>query len=399
MKKIIFALLTSIITLSGNATPFKIEGEIKGLTPGDTLSFERITLPGFKRDFAFEVIVENEDEFSYSGSHEHIGYYAMTYKPISGKVAASDRMAMTMLIENGTTRLIGTTEQIYHSQLKGGLYENDLLQEAIHLEDSLAKERGGFGRLIEEAYALKDTVKAKEYADKFNSFHFNHKEDYQRLSKLKEEFYDKFPSSEHTLLSALQRVISVPLETTEEKYEKMDEEAKNSHFGIALKQELDKITALQPGEKAPDFHLIGLNGDEITLEECAGSYVLIYHWGLCPGSLMIDSKVIELHNKYKDHLIVVGVTDRIESIESMYEKTKAGSKLMNIELKPVLENMLAHPWFDAEKVGGNEKIDKNYAFAGLPYFVFISPKGEIIARDFHKAFYAAKEKMEAEFGK
>ena len=71
---------------------------------------------------------------------------------------------------------------------------------------------------------------------------------------------------------------------------------------------------------------------------------------------------------------------------------------MNIELKPVFKNMLAHPWFDAEKVDGNEKIEKDYAFAGLPFFVLISPDGKILIRDFTKAFYAAKEKLEAEFG-
>ncbi len=397
MKKVLILLLLSIITLSGNASPFKIKGEIEGLMPGDTLFFERVTFPNFKRYFAFNVIVEKQDEFTYSGSHEHIDYYSMTYKPVSGKVVASDRMAISMLIENGTTRLIGTTAQIYHSQLKGGLYENDLLQKAMHLEDSLAKERGSFGRLIEESLALKDTAKTKEYADKFNSFHFNHKEEFQKLSLLRNDFYDKYPSSEHTIIDALKRVNSTPFETTKEKYEKMNEEARNSYFGKTLKKELDKIAALQPGNKAPDFHLTGLNGEKITLEDCAGSYVLIYHWGMCPGSFMIDSKVIELHNKYKDHLIVVGVTDRIESIKNMYEKTPPGSKLMNIELKPVLENMLAHPWFDAEKVDGNDKIEKDYAFAGLPYFVLISPDGKILVRDFTKAFYAVKEKMEAEF--
>jgi len=112
---------------------------------------------------------------------------------------------------------------------------------------------------------------------------------------------------------------------------------------------------------------------------------------------MIDKDVIELYNKHKDNLIVIGITDRIDNIKSSYEKTQSG--LMNIELKPVLENMLAHPWFDAEKTDGNEKIERDYAFGGLPFFVFISPDGEIIARDFHKAFYAAKEKMETEFNK
>ncbi len=72
--------------------------------------------------------------------------------------------------------------------------------------------------------------------------------------------------------------------------------------------------------------------------------------------------------------------------------------LMNIELKPVLKNMLAHPWMDAEKRKDNEKIEIDYGLAGLPFFVFISPEGKIIIRDFHKAFYTAKEKLEAEFG-
>ena len=113
MKKTIFTLLVCFITYSGNATPFKIEGKIQGLVPGDTLSFERITFPDFKRYFAFNIIVETQDEFTYNGSHEHIDYYSMTYKPISGEVIGSDRMAMSMLIENGTTHLIGTTAQIY----------------------------------------------------------------------------------------------------------------------------------------------------------------------------------------------------------------------------------------------------------------------------------------------
>ncbi len=40
---------------------------------------------------------------------------------------------------------------------------------------------------------------------------------------------------------------------------------------------------------------------------------------------------------------------------------------MNIELKLVLKNMLAHPWFDAEKVDGNEKIEKT-----MPLLVYLS---------------------------
>ena len=69
-------------------------------------------------------------------------------------------------------------------------------------------------------------------------------------------------------------------------------------------------------------------------------------------------------------LIVGGITDRIEYIKTAYDKTKPDSKYMNLDLKPVLGNMPAHPWFDTEKTGNNGKIE-DYAFPGLPYFVFI----------------------------
>ncbi len=336
MKKSLLALLVCFTAISGNAVSFRIEGQIKGLMPGDTLFFERITMPGFKLDSAFHVLVKKQDEFTYISSHEHIDYYMMTYKPVSGKAHSGDRRGLTMLIKDGTTRLIGATAQIYYCRLESGLYKNKLLQELLHLEDSLGMERGNFSRLSKEATVLKDTIKAKEYHDKFNSFHFDHKEDFQRLSLLKNEFYDKFPSSEHTIINALHRINYAPFETLKTGYEKMNEEAKNSYFGIILKQGIDNISTLQSGNSAPDFHLIALDGKETSLKECAGLYVLIYHWGLCPGSIMIDSEVIELYNKYKDHLMVIGITDKIEYIKSTYESTKPDSKFMNIELKPIL---------------------------------------------------------------
>lgn len=292
MKKTLLGLLICFTVMSVSAMSFKIEGKIKGLMPGDTLFFERITMPGFKPNFAFNVIVKKQDEFTYSGSHKHIGYYMVSYKPVSKKTVHSDRQGLTMLIKSGTTRLTGTTEQIYYCQLESELYNNELLQKALQLEASLGKKRGNYIRLIEEANVSKDTVKAKEYSDKFNSFHIDHKDDFQKLSLLKNEFYDKFPSSDHTIIDAFHRVNSAPFEKIKTGYEKMNLEARNSYFGKILKAEIDKITALQPGSKAPDFQLVGLNGNKISLSDCKGSYVLIYHWGLCPGSLMIDKEVI-----------------------------------------------------------------------------------------------------------
>jgi hypothetical protein len=398
MKTTLFSLLVCFAAISGNAMSFTIQGQIDGLMPGDTLTFERLSLPGFEYDFAFNVVVEKQDEFTYTGSHKHIEYYSMTYKPILNKPNYSSRPILTLLIKDGITTLTGTADQIYYCQVQGGLYDNETLQKALQLDNSLGKERGALLELHYEASAEGDSIKATEYLERVNSFGYDRSEDYEKLSLLNNEFYEKYPSSEHTIIHVLRRINSTPFEQSKERYEKMNDEARNSHFGVILKQGIDRIADLQPGNKAPEFHLVAINGEEISLNECAGSYVLIYHWGLCPGSIMMNDEVIEFHNKYKDHLIVIGITERMDYIQSVYDNTPPDGKFMDLDLKPVLANMLAHPWLDAELTNDNGKIEKDYAIAGLPYFVFISPDGKIVARDFHQAFYTAKEKIEAEFG-
>src|SRR5699024_9331242 len=169
-----------------------------------------------------------------------IGFYMMTYKPRSGVVVSSDKRGLLLLIKGGTTHLIGSTNSIYYCQLKGGLYENEMLQHVLDLENTLGKKRSELLRLMDEARGQGDGEKAKEYGDKFNSFHSDNREEIKRLSSLKEEFYASFPSSEHTLIDALQDVDSAPFEVSLSKYENMDSEAQNSFFGKVLKQEIDK---------------------------------------------------------------------------------------------------------------------------------------------------------------
>lgn len=195
MKKIFFTLLICLLWVSVKANSFTIKGDIEGLVVGDTLSFERIGLPGFKLDFAFDAVVEQPNTFMYEGSHGEIGYYMMSYKPSSGTVASSDKRGLLLLIKGGTTHLSGSTHAIYYCQVKGGLYENEMLQEVLALENTLGKKRSELLQLMDEARGQEDREKAKEYGDKFNSFHSDNREEIKRLSNLKKEFYASFPSS------------------------------------------------------------------------------------------------------------------------------------------------------------------------------------------------------------
>jgi hypothetical protein len=160
---------------------------------------------------------------------------------------------------------------------------------------------------------------------------------------------------------------------------------------------MDKVWKLTPGNDAPEFNLVTLDGNNISSKDCAGSYLLLYHWGMCPGSVLNDKEFTEFYNKHKDHLKMIGITDDIGTIRSLYEQVKPDDEMMGAKLKPILENMLVHPWIEVEDKDDNHKLSTDFLFGGYPYFVFISPDGKMIAKGFYDAFDKAKETLQAAF--
>lgn len=124
-----------------------------------------------------------------------------------------------------------------------------------------------------------------------------------------------------------------------------------------------------------------------------------------PGSIHIDRQVSDLFEKYKDKgLQVVGLTESIADIRSVYESLPAGKKTPSPgvdDMRPVLAGMLEHGWIEAELETGhpeNRQIMETYAIEGWPFFVLIGPDGTILARNYTNAFYRAKKILDKELG-
>jgi hypothetical protein len=262
------------------------------------------------------------------------------------------------------------------------------------LENRLGSERGMYAKQAGDARMAGDTLKQKEYIRKFNSFVSDRRDDYDRLSQLRKEFEEKDPSSEWNIINLLSRITYTPPAELEAYYERMNESARKSYYGMMLKQETDNMAMLAPGNDAPDFQLRAMDGRRLSLADYSGCYVLLYHFGLCPGSLMIDKEVADFQLVNKDKVQVIGITEEMDFIREWAGKVDPSEKLMDIELKPALERMVSHPWPDVENKGDNRQISIDYAFAGLPFFVFISPEKKILLRGFSETFYRAKQLME-----
>lgn len=117
----IFGLSAALFVAAASCSrmqSFELSGRIDGLQVGDTLRFERVLLPEWNYEPAFDVVVGEAGAFAYRGEQAHDGYYSMTYHPKSGRAADADRRGKSMIVTGGDRiTLTGTAEAIYYCTL------------------------------------------------------------------------------------------------------------------------------------------------------------------------------------------------------------------------------------------------------------------------------------------
>ena len=374
---------------------FNIKAEIEGLSKGDTICFDLIHLPWLSLEPVFRVIVEENGRFSYSGFAYYSQYFLMTYKPFSRKDIYSGKRGLFVFIDGADDILIkGNAANIYYSQIQGGVYDNTYVQEISILENKLETERTSLIKSVEEARMSGNVEKINEKSEKLKFFDADSKEDYEKLSELKAEFIEKDPSSALNIVEVLQQVTFTPLEELQSYYARLNEDARKSYYGLFLRQEIDNVAMLAPGNDAPDFYLNTIDGQQISLDDYRGYYVLIYKFGLTEGSLIIDNEVKTFFENNTDKVKVIGLTEDITYIRQFYENVGTSDNPTDVLLKPMIEGMVTHPWIDVERKDDNIQLSIDYAIVGSPFFVLISPDRKILTRGFQEAFYKAKEIVE-----
>lgn len=381
--KILLAVGASLIVGSGWAQTQKINisGRIEGLEKGDTLVFEYTNLPKWDTKEAFRVVVSKDNEFKYQGTQDHTQLYLMRYHPIGAAVDRSEKLGLHFIVGEKPVHISGTRRNIYHSSFSGGDYDKQLAT-ILQLEDSLGIARSEALRNIDIAREAKDQKASAQYGNEFNNFQRINAAHFSRLRAMKAAY--RASNSSEYIASELCQQSFEPLEVLQTGYDRLTPEVQKSYYGTLLNSIIAKILSLQPGQTAPDFQLTTIDGKKIGLSDFRGKYLMIYNFGLCPGSMAIDSRVAELYTKHGDKVEVVGMTDSMNDLKSLYESTSVGDSIMGMDLNVILKGMTSHPWrYEVlNKVSENEFFGELYSVQGLPYFIFISPEGKIVDRGF-----------------
>lgn len=374
MKKlIIIALsLTALcsVTSFAQSLKFTITGTIQGIQKGDTLRFVRILLPEFEGEKAFDIIVDKEGAFKYSGTHPHTQYYLIQYIPIGTPLEDASRTGMGLVIKDGNIVIDGRRDYIYYSNIKNSFYDKEL-EKIKTLEDSLELARNMIYNAMQEK--SQDPQIIMELYNKYNQFAINHTNQYKRLDDMRAA-YELSASNEYMAYELCTR-LNEPLDQLEAGYQKLDTKSKKSYYGTLLNTIIAKLKSLSPGQPAPNFSLITRDEEKITLTDFKGKYLLLYLFGTSYDSVEADPYIVDFYKRYKDKLAVIGITESMEMINKAFDNIIInGSPAM----KKGITSMLIHPWKNKVELEqyDNKDILNTYSIVGTPFFVLISPDGK-----------------------
>lgn len=123
------------------------------------------------------------------------------------------------------------------------------------------------------------------YGEKFNTF-YNGNPGVERVRKLRKEYFDSNTGGNiFTLVEYISSMDYTPIETLKKQFDGFSRETRDSWYGKVYQKRMNSVEAISIGNQAPDFTLTMTDGSTVSKDGFSGKYLLIYHWGMCPGSL------------------------------------------------------------------------------------------------------------------
>ncbi|MFI3314888.1 MAG: TlpA disulfide reductase family protein [Rikenellaceae bacterium] len=363
MKKLLFTLSTALVVCScGTGEKPTISGTLTG-TYNDTIIFNTIDLTTGAKSADTIALDNGKFEFyALDNSSVKLGY--LQAKPSSvknsdGSIATYSMRAISFPIApDEHVVLEGTFEE--YTMSGSNLYKK--IAEYQTSVDPLVAEQSEINRKLRALNAESDPQEREDLQASLQEVNKN-------LNSKTVEYITNNPN-EGASLYITARVDTyelkelLPLFTEELKsgvYGNLYNEVERRYKNQVAKDEA--IARVQPGQVAPDFTLLDVNGKEISLSSLRGKYVVIDFWGSwCGWCIKGFPEMKKMYSKYKNKLEILGVACR--DTQEAWEGALKEQKL---------------PWKNViNSTEEGEDISVIYSVSGFPTKVIIDPKGVIV---------------------
>lgn len=160
----------------------------------------------------------------------------------------------------------------------------------------------------------------------------------------------------------------------EKHWKDLDDDIRATGAGQFYKEVLDIRRSLRGKTNAPDFNLTDIKGNNISLENLKGQYVLLFNWGLCGYVMQSSDKIIDFYERYSKYMTMITLTE--SSTRTSIQNSNSPADALTMQ---PFRNLLNMDWISVntdEKA--NSHIIDNYLMNFTPCVVLISPKGKVV---------------------
>lgn len=387
LKTGVFAMI-ALLLAGGCASRkcFTISAEMAGLQAGDTLLFTQCRASDYTVLATDTLIAVRSGGFDYvSRPIEDLGMFILSYRPAHAEPLVYCHRGRRFYTGPGERLTFdGTTEYYPAMRIRGGMYDDPRLQRIFFLEDSLAIESNRAYRKLFAARQRGDQDSVSYYVDRYREV--NSRSEYRDLLR---QFVASADDSPYAAAEYLETLHRVSLDEAQERYGRFTPEVRQSSFGRELERMLGILRNIEPGNTPSEFTVKTYDGRTIRLSDYRGKYLLLYHWGYCPGTAWVHPLLLNLYERFhKGGFEVLGFTNLdMDQLPDEWEEME--------DFRPVRN----HPWPTVHTTDpANAFIKEDYYFCGVPILLLIGPDGRTLLRGFTEQYKPLKELLKERIG-